>query len=132
MRHVALAAIVAMSLFGCQRKAEEPKVEAPTPTTLTEESRQNLAKVAFLAKVTHVQPDNRLARIVPDGADLKEFKPADTVLFVAGGGQTVAAAEVVEVKGEGVFVQYAPPGQNERAPVVGDTAIKFKPEQPQK
>jgi hypothetical protein len=123
---VAAALAVASLVAGCQRKAE-PTAAPPTSTTISAEQREALAKKApnaIIGTVTHAMPESRMVRV--GDVDVSQFKRNDTVVFSAANDDLIAAGWVVEVKDDSVHVQYAEPRAGQRAPLVGDLALKFR------
>lgn len=123
---VVAAALAVATSAGCQKKASDPAGPPPTSTPLSAEQREAFARKApgaILGTVTHAMPESRLVRV--GEVDTAQFQRNETVTFLSGNDQVVTPGWVVEVQADSVHVQYADPGDGQRAPLVGDTAVKF-------
>ncbi len=128
MARLAAALIVTtMLLAGCRSEApQQTVVVPPAPTPVSAELRQRLATRApdaVIGRVIAVLPDNRLAAV--GDVPVTSFKREDVVTFIGSEDVTLVSGTVVEVLADAVHIRYELPADGQRAPAVGDLAVKF-------
>ncbi len=121
----ALLMILAVAA-GCQNQPKPAEQESMTPavdTARVAEVRQMYQQVNANTRVGYINAvlaDDQLVSVVD--VPTADFKIGDTVTFVDVDQNPIASGRVVNVLPDAVHVRYA---ATERAPRVGDLAVKF-------
>ncbi len=123
LRWAAVSLLGMTALSACTQKVEPPKPPYVPPPGVTEDVRQRMQRLnpdILFGSVVAARPQDQLVAV----ADLP-LKVADTVVFYAGD-RVINVGEIQRIVGNTVHVKFKAPVEGERAPEVGDLAVKFK------
>ena len=127
MRWAAMSMLGAMALAGCTKKEPPPAGPFVPPPGISQETRERMQKLhpdILFGSVAAVLPADQLAAVTGIPAD--QCKPADPIMFYAGD-QIINKGRIERIVNGALHVRFEAPTVGERAPEVGDVAVKFKP-----
>ncbi len=119
-------ALAAALVVGCtsSKNADDQAIDQPAGSLqVVAELRAAYQAVNPNTRVGYVNAELPGAQLVSvTDVPVEDFHPGDAITFINAQQQTIATGRVVNVVDNAVHVKYTP---GERAPTVGDIAIKF-------
>ncbi|MGA2498495.1 MAG: hypothetical protein ABSH20_12175 [Tepidisphaeraceae bacterium] len=127
MRWAAVSLLGAMAVTGCTKKVEPPAGPVIPPPGMSQEIRERIQQLhpdVLFGSVAAVHPEDQLVAV--SGIPADQCKPADPIMFYAGD-QIINKGRIERIVNGALHIRYETPTVGERAPEVGDVAVKIKP-----
>lgn len=122
--------LTAMPLTGCQNK---PREGAPASPQVVRAIRQQINATnpdAIVGVVIAIEPKGRPFAAVGD-VPAEQFHAGDPMTFIDSNNNQLTHGIVRRIVGNTVHVQWYPPPTDQRAPRVGDLAVRYRAAAPQ-
>ncbi|MFI5380188.1 MAG: hypothetical protein ACHRHE_12895 [Tepidisphaerales bacterium] len=126
MRWAAVSMLGAMTLAGCTKKVEPPAAPFVPPPGISQEVRERMLKLnpnVMFGSVVAVRASDQLVAVADLPVD--QCRPADPIIFYAGD-RAIDVGTIERIVNGVLHVRYKAPEVGERAPEIGDVAVKFK------
>jgi hypothetical protein len=126
MRWAAVSMLGAMALAGCREEVPPPAGPYVPPPGVSPEVRERMQQLdpdMMFGSVVAVLAADQFAAVADIAVD--QCKPGDTITFYAGN-QVINKGEIQRIVNGVLHVRYKTPETGERAPEVGDVAVKFR------
>jgi hypothetical protein len=119
-------AIAAMLLLGCENKAREGTPASPQVVVAIRKEITASNPDALVGVVIAVEPKGRPFAAVSD-VPAEQFREGDPMTFIDSNNNQLTHGIVRRIVGNMVHVQWYPPLKDQRAPRVGDLAVRYRP-----
>ena len=123
---VVCGAVVAMLLAGCENKAREGAPASPQVVNAIRRQITATNPDALVGVVIAIEPKGRPFAAVSD-VPVEQFHEGDPMTFIDSNNNQLSHGIVRRIVGNNVHVQWYPLRKDQRAPRVGDLAVRYRP-----